>query len=324
MYNSTDLLEQLSAANLSKFQCTVRGGYTKAIEDLEEARLENLRKYFSEEQLQKFRSYEFGEFIARVYSHASVERAGLIYDMIVWLWLIDDLFDKSDVGKDKDASVNLQKLAMQLTWNEPIEDDYGYPGLVGYSQPMYRRFQELASYELFRRYAFTMQEYILAMGWQVEYRTSNTFPDVPSYKRMRRYTGAQYPSFVLNEFAIEQEVPLEVRENYVIKKMVNIATDMISWANDVASLRAEIKDKEFFNLVLLIYLNEKPATLQEALDGAIELINDHERRILSLQDKLPHLSAQKYNGVAILYIDCILKWVRGNYDWSLTCGRYNK
>jgi len=65
-------------------------------------------------------------------------------------------------------------------------------------------------------------------------------------------------------------------------------------------------------------------TLQEALDEAIRLHNEHEKEILRIMEDLPDFGSEELNNLSVEYIDTLLKWVHGNYEWSLICRRYNQ
>jgi len=233
------------------------------------------------------------------------------------------LFDRTEIGKDKLKSEKLRRLVLKLIRNEPTAWDKDHKDLVRFSKPIFKSFQEQATSSMYLRFVYLYQQYIEAMDWEVEHRVNNTFPTVESYKYMRRFTGALYPSYLLNEFAIEKDLPIEIREHEAIKRLEVLTADMICWANDIFSLKNELQFGEIYNIVILTYLNEKLPTLQEALDKAIQLHNTHEIEINNIMDNLPDFGSEKNNSTAHEYIDCLLKWVRGNYEWSLRCGRYN-
>jgi len=323
MYDQVDLLLQHGIADISKLKCSLPNGYNPSIEALEEDLMANLRLYFPANAVQKLKSYNFAQLIGRTYCQASLERGSLIYYIIVWIWIVDDMFDRTSLGKDKEKAEGFRQFVMKLVRNEETSVEGEFLNFIKFTKSIFQKFRDQTSPFLFHRFAFYYQQYLESMDWEVEHRVNQTFPEVNTYNSMRRYTGAIFPAYVLNEFAIETDVPLVIHEHETIQRLENLTADMICWANDVFSLRNELKQGEVQNLVILLYLNEKGMSLQEALDEAIRAHNEHENEVLRIMEDLPDFGSKTLNKIAADYIDTLVKWVRGNHEWSLVCGRYN-
>jgi len=88
-----------------------------------------------------------------------------------------------------------------------------------------------------RRFIDTFQKYTDAVIEQSADREFHCQRDLQSYFALRRYTIGSEPSFVLN--SMHMDLPDHVAEHPAIKRLEQLATDLIILDNDIVSYDRE-------------------------------------------------------------------------------------
>ena len=152
-----------------------------------------------------------------------------------------------------------------------------------------------------------MELHLLATRWQDENRSRGMIPTMADYRRLRRHSGAVYTCFELIDVADGIDLPAEVREHELVEQLGDLANDVISWCNDLVSLRKEEHDPH--NLVTVLAHHERLGP--DAARRRAEAMHDDALR------EFARVSAQLAR-----YVDGLRFCMRGNRDWSLSSARY--
>lgn len=90
----------------------------------------------------------------------------------------------------------------------------------------------------FKRFAELCKNYIEAVSREAELRERDEIPEFETFKHLRRENSAVRLCYGLIEQALGIDLPDEVFENPVFKRMYLSAVDMVAWSNvSFANLR---------------------------------------------------------------------------------------
>lgn len=257
-----------------------------------------------------------GTLVARAYPHASLEALLVCAEWLAWLFLYDDLCDESALSEGAAPLDRLQaRLSCVLDGGALVAEDIP---LVTALHDVYRHLRALGNEECTFRLARLMELHFLATRWQDENRAAGRIPELASYHRLRRHSGAVYTCFELIDLAAGINLPAEVRDDETVQRLGDLANDVISWCNDLVSLRKEEDDPH--NLVTVLAHHER-LTQEAALRRALTMHTEAQREFERLATELPRFSAAIDEQLA-RYVDGLRWCMRGNHDWSLSSARY--
>jgi len=157
--------------------------------------------------------------------------------------------------------------------------------------------------------------------WEAEVRGNRVCLDVDTYIQLRRLSVGTYMGFTQVEAIEGFLLPDEVLTHPALQQLVETATDIIAWANDLFSLAQDLQDEFHPNLVFSVQ-KERGLGLQEAIDVAVDMHDTAMRRLLELEKSLP--SFGEHDAHVARYVTGIRRWVRANVDWSIQTGRYQE
>lgn len=280
-----------------------------------------LQKYelFSPAVRSRFPAAQYAELVARVFPTALPDSLDLLVDWNVWLFARDDFLVETGVGRDPDRLIaSNNRLREILHGTRCSANDVP---LVQAFDDFCQRLRVTLSPACLDRFAQTVEDYFASNIWEATQYTQDCVPDVSTYYAMRQFTGAVYTDFALIEISNDFEVPMEVHQHVLVRRVKQLANNVSSFANDIFSLSKEVEDGESMNLVLVLQHNYE-LTLQEAVDCAAIIHNQEVKAFEALAEQLALCGLNMEAGLQ-QYLDGLRAWMRGNLDWSLTCGRYN-
>lgn len=259
-----------------------------------------------------------GDLVARAYPRASQESLLVCAEWLAWLFAYDDLCDESHLARCPAALDALRvRLCAMLDGLPPVADD---PPLVGALARTYARVRRLGSAECCFRIGRLMELHFTAAGWQAENRARGLVPDVETYCRMRRHSGAVYTCFELIDIAADIDLPAEVRDDEVIERLGDLANDVIGWSNDLISLQKEARDGH--NLVVVL-TRQLGLSQEEARRQAAAMHDNALVEFARLSQRLPPLP-RGVDRQAQRYVEGLRACMRGNLAWSLRSARYRE
>lgn len=276
--------------------------------------------YFKTERAaRRFAAGKFAWVTARAHPYAAAEDVQLVATYMSWLFLVDDLCDEAELGRDPDGLREMHERLLDVMRNpgQPTEDKVIaglvdiWPRMVAKSAPGWAA-----------RFIHTFEDYAIGCQWEARNRAMQVVPTLGSYLHMRRKTSALDIFFDLIELADNIRLPLGVLEHEHIRTLKTMANDGVAWFNDIVSLEKEIRSSDVHNLVLVLQ-HQNGSTLQEALDAAAEMFNARMVEYIALEAERPRFDPQ-VDAELQRYLNGLRFWVRGNIDWSFETGRYGQ
>ncbi|EJU00296.1 terpenoid synthase [Dacryopinax primogenitus] len=140
------------------------------------------------------------------------------------------------------------------------------------------------------------------------------------YIMLRRDDGGAKPMFVLIEYALGWELPSELVDDPVIKRLEDEANDMIVWSNDIFSFKKEQARGDRNNLITIV-MEEKGLSMQEAFDFVGDMWKARFHDFKEDRKKLPSWG-EVVNRQVEGYVQGLADWVVGNIHWSFASKRY--
>ena len=170
------------------------------------------------------------------------------------------------------------------------------------------------------RFRRTLESGLDSYIWEATNRERGVLPPLAEYMRMRRLTGGWLTDVALVDVAERFSLPSVVYHDAHVGQLLDAANNIICWANDLYSLRKELRKGDVHNLVLILQRDQQ-VTLQEAIDHAAALHDAEVRRYIELERTLPTFGPEGDHCVA-QYVRFARHFIRANTDWAATSGRY--
>ncbi len=107
-----------------------------------------------------------------------------------------------------------------------------------------------------------------------------------------------------------------------MKRLTEASSNVVCWSNDVLSLEKELAHGDVHNLIIVL----REATgipLEEAAKRVVEMHNAEVRDFIALAPDLPSFG-DTLDANLSRYISILQARMRGNLDWSLESGRYER
>ncbi len=267
---------------------------------------------------QRFCASNFGSFAAHTYPTAPREELLIISDWSAWGFLKDDQTDEGEMGQRPEelAALHARFLAV-------LEGDYP----TGHDIPLTHALAEVGQ-RLRRKltadqmclFIQTHRDWLAASVLETTHRAVGAAPGVADYIHQRQFGGAVYVCFTLIELCEGIQMPPVVRADYFVRRLSHLANNIICWCNDLFSLEKELRHGDPANLVIALRA-EYGLTLQAAVTRAAQMHDAEMRAFLELESRLPSFGAEA-DALLERYIAGLRSWIRGNFDWSQTTGRY--
>jgi hypothetical protein len=265
----------------------------------------------------KLQQSHFPVLLGRCHPTASKERMAAALDFLIWNFSWDDQIDVGDVPPEWVRQQNAMALAV-LQGAIPYHDA---PPLLWLLTSIRERMVRLMPAAWMERFIQACQAYFRGTEWEAETRRSRICHDVDTYIQLRRLSVGTYMVFVQIEAIEGFFLPDEILSNPDIERLVETATDVIAWANDLFSLSQDLQDDFHPNLVFSLQ-KQHGLSLQEAIQEAVRMHDEAVLRFLELERRLP--SFGQMSGQVESFLAGIRRWIRANVDWSIMTGRYQE
>ncbi|KAK0660786.1 terpene cyclase [Cercophora samala] len=177
---------------------------------------------------------------------------------------------------------------------------------------MERMISSGASNGCIKRFIKTMQQFCDSLVQEADDRSRGHIRDVEAYFEVRRHTIGLYPCFAIIQHGME--LPDEVYEHDVVRKLEIMAADMIILDNDLVSYNVEqARGEEGHNLVR-VAMHQFGFGLQESIDW----VGKHHAGVLDAFLMLYGTIPVAFPGETDLhqYAWGVGNWVRANWQWS--------
>ena len=262
----------------------------------------------------------FARYAGRLYPDATEPDLRVLAALFTWFFLVDDACD----GPDGLAPAQIRALrdgALALLREGPRARHPGFTGplrrllVQAWREPRHRM---PARWRL--RFADAVADHLDGVSRETAATSAGRQPGVAEYVRLRRATSAAYVSYPLIEFAAGRPLPDAVYHHPALRRHADLANDLLSWFNDIASLERDRVTGGGHNLVLAV-----AAERDVPLPAAVDLVAAHWRaemsRFMALRAAVPSFGPALDEAVTI-HLDGVAAAVRGTVDWTLESARY--
>ncbi|KNB54093.1 hypothetical protein AC230_06075 [Streptomyces caatingaensis] len=262
----------------------------------------------------------FGELGALTYPHGSLEGAALAAQLMVWLFLQDDRFSERAPARGR-----MEDLADHILWSQRVL--HGGAGVPPVPEPylaalvdLRTRIARMAAHnEQVERFTDGFNRYLGAAAAEAIYRSRGLAPDLEQYLRLRESTILMRGMcFVVIELADDCYLPGPVWARRDVRRCEQAAARAIAFTHDVLSGLRELHWPGHTNLITVLARRFR-CPLHEAVARAVGMC---ERQTALFQRLSAPLAAEGDARLA-RYVRGMGAWIRGNLDWSMTCGRYH-
>ncbi|EEH16237.2 hypothetical protein PABG_06324 [Paracoccidioides brasiliensis Pb03] len=239
--------------------------------------------------------------IACFFPRTTEERLQILFEKMAWFFAFDDDADsflRADEFADQQVVPFLKYwINPERSGPEPIVLPCCYiyrscgPKLaVGWSEASKEQFMD------------TTIEYVNCL-FEVSKQRETYLPSIEEYIEGRIINIGVYPTLDLIPFASGIEIPQETLRHEAVQTIRYHVVRIVSLTNDLFSIRKEIKDNQFDNILPLLVMR-RGMTMQEAADYTVELIKESYRIVNEAQKRLPALEGKAKDDLAEYIEQC--------------------
>lgn len=168
-----------------------------------------------------------------------------------------------------------------------------------------------------RRFIESFQRYVNSVVQQSSDRDHHFQRDITSYLALRRYTIGAEPSFVLN--AMHMDLPDHVVSHPTLKRLEELATDMIILGNDIVSYdREQSQPGQAEHNIISAIMSSLNLDVQGAMDWVGGYHDGLVEEFLSEFSRLPVFpeESEQVNAYVLEYANALANWVRASDSWG--------
>ncbi len=277
----------------------------------------------------RFHDCGFGQFAAEVYPRGP--QLKLVAEWTAFNWILDDHLDEGHVASDPEAR---ELLVTELLAQMPVTPRGSRTPrvsspVVGALADLWRRTAAPMSYAWRSRYVAHYRDF-LAFTILPFARRENGYDaamDLNAFVRRRRLFSGCEMSFDLIEAANLSEVPAAVADSDSYRAVRLAANDVISWTNDIYSVRKELARGDEDHLVAVLR-SAMDSSWQHAVHRASGMVADMTRDFLvACHDLRGMRRLCPLDDVDWLLVEDSLadlgEWISGSLNWHIHSKRYS-
>jgi hypothetical protein len=266
----------------------------------------------------------FARYAGRLYPDASAADLRAIAAIFTWFFLVDDACDDPTGPRPRQVRA-LRDGVLRLLRAEdravPPDGEHAFAGpLRRMLLDVWRKPRRRMPAVWQARFADAVAHHLDGVLIEVSNRAAGRQPTINEYVTLRRATSAAYVSYTLIEFASGLPVPDAVYHHPAVQAVAATGNDLLSWFNDLISLRRDAASACGHNLVLAI-AHERGLPVEEAIQLAVDRWQRTMHRFVELRAEVPSFGAT-IDLALRHHLDGVANSVRGTIDWSLESGRY--
>jgi hypothetical protein len=282
-----------------------------------------VEKFRIRDDIRGYTESRFAYMTSRFYPTAEYSRLCLANDLLVLLFLLDDVFDNKD--EEAQNPDNLKKLLYSCL--EILKNDRTYTlqsggNILAALTDVWKRMKDCTSPEYQQTFVQDMLKLFSAVDWQNKNVNASRIPSVADYIESRPLIGGAHIAATLIELTEQVHLPANIINHKKLSTLTMLCGHLGCWANDLYSLAKEIEHGDTHNLVLVMR-EEKKLDIENAINETVRLHNQEMIQFERIFHSLPSFSDEMDEEV-YKYAFCLAMIVRGNIDWSLQdTSRYN-
>ncbi|KAK4155760.1 isoprenoid synthase domain-containing protein [Chaetomidium leptoderma] len=188
-----------------------------------------------------------------------------------------------------------------------------------FTRQFWLRLPKTATKTFRRRFLGTWIDYVESVAEQAEHRSKARILDLETYFPLRRNTSGAPSTIALYE--IDMDIPDDVRNHPILRRLETLAVDLIVIANDLLSYNKEQAVGDDEHNVVTIIMEQYHMDVQQAVDKAGELSQEMMEHFHALYRQVPRWGGPVDLDVQRL-VDGMAQCVSGVLHWSYESQRY--
>nr|UJU85542.1 terpene synthase [Radula lindenbergiana] len=250
--------------------------------------------------------------------------------LVMWCFLDDPHFrqnlEENLAGEDPvKRQAILGRIDMKLTvagqYPGTVYDSSTDHPLVRGLENIWKELAESTPRQYLLRWSISVQRYINSFFKEVHIRTQDYVPLLHDYVLLRRETFAGPCMLMFCEYCERHFLPTEVIDTPEMKRLVDTGSDCAAWINDLASLKKEAVTGDVYNLVIIIYREQK-CSYQEAVERAWQMFFNRMEDLERDYEAAKTGTAPTYHDGLEMYMKNCKNFVWGGHDWLVSNNRY--
>lgn len=241
----------------------------------------------------------------------------LAADAMTWFFIHDDYMD----GVFRGSAAEMEHLHRQFVEACTVAPISQPADLLGWGlHNICRRIEARCGADWLRSFRSNVKDFLQAIAWEQDLRNRGIMLDLASYMLLRPVVGTIYMVFSL--MAMLHNIPAGagfLRHLY-IRKLTDLAGLQMTFYNDVWSFNRDLGEGNRSNLVSILQ-SENRASLQEAVNLAVDLTNKQVVAFLRLKELLPDFGPHE-DGMAHSYVAGLETFMTGHRNWMLRTSRF--
>jgi len=267
----------------------------------------------------QFERNRYSFLAAQMLPDSSDELLQLGADWTNWLFVLDDIFDESPIGRSPAKTRAFIDRVIATLYQQAAPDN----GIATSLTELCSRFAALGGQVALARFAGHIVEYLEACLWEAENRAAGATPELAVFELMRSYAGAVRTYLDLAEVAAGVSLPCVVRQHPTLQRANLAVCNIGCWNNDALSFAKELYSGDSHNLVLVL-ASELGLSIDQAADAVVASCDAEVRVLERMVNDPPNFGSQAANAVARRYFDALTAMVRGAIDWTAETARYRE
>jgi hypothetical protein len=239
-------------------------------------------------------------------------------DSLLWLFAFDDAY--CDEGRYSHSPAEMAILVAEMIRIVETGRTTSASPCARALADLRQRLNGLASPVQIDRWVQSMRGYLGYQVWEAAYRQLGSVASIDEYAVARIRNGSMEVCAMTLDIAEGYEVPPAEMARPDVRALTEMVCFIVGLDNDIASYHKEHeRSNSKLNLVDVI-AHERGQAAADALPDAVAFRDACLARYLDLARQVE----PEVGGATRRYISGLSAWIRGNLDWSMHTGRYQK
>ncbi|KAF2972876.1 hypothetical protein GQX73_g740 [Xylaria multiplex] len=268
------------------------------------------------------------------YPHCKKDKMLVLTQFLYWIFFWDDEIDTGgELTEDEDGTLRCCEETNQciddcLGPNPNYTPPVGSRGSVEMLYPILRDLRAGLGPVSTERLRLETHDYVNGVARQQRVRQGDYLPNPWYHFQIRVADVGVIPSITQNEYAMEFELPDDVRSHEAVEFIVQECTKITVLLNDVLSLQKEFVSILTYHphkILFPLFMNMYNLSLHGAVDKTLDLIREHYALCVAAEERLPWSKTdEKFNENIREYIRGCQRLATGTAYWSYHSERYFK
>ncbi|GAA2243554.1 hypothetical protein GCM10010232_33210 [Streptomyces amakusaensis] len=193
---------------------------------------------------ESFRRARFGALAARTHPQAPPGQLALLAAWVAWGFVLDDLLDRRDA---RTADPLLADLVAVTAGKRRSRNAF-----VRAYEDLWRRTTETMDPPVRERFRANLTRYLNVLGEESAQRSARRVPSLEAYLPMRLATGGVREDLDIADHLAGRSLPEALYTHPWHQRILDTASDVVNWTNDLASYPKEAAAGEVHNLVIVL------------------------------------------------------------------------